>query len=193
MSSISTIHPTDRHADGSADRSIDPSSDHGGSRSAAPRRLQLVPQPTQQLALDLEYEVAPGVPATPAVPRHLHLVGGEPVVATDLPSPVAWTAQLARAIAEVASGERPAGQLTSHVARDPLQRLALRGRAVARHPSRRGSPAPLRTVRGIRVCAVASGVVEASAVLVGAQRAQAIALRLEAAGSRWVATAVELG
>jgi len=161
---------------------------------AARRGMHLVPDAgPRQLALEYEYDVAPGVPAIPTVPRHLHLVSDEPAVAGNLPSPAAWTAQLARAIAEVASGERPPGQLTSHVARDQLMRLATRGRAVARHPSRRGVAAPLRTVRGIRVCPVATGIVEASAVLVGAQRAQAIALRLEAAGSRWVATAVELG
>ena len=208
------------------DRSIDPPegwAGHGGD----PRRLSLIRgegSGARQLCLPLEYEVAPGVPAIPPTPTHLHLVGsshpevladaptdgtstdGAPTdgaatdgAATDgaaaLPPPGLWTMRLARAIAEVAHGERPAGQLTPHVSREQLLRLSRRGQAVLRHPSsaaQRGSTR-LRTVRGVRVCSVAPGVVEASAVLVGGQRAQAIALRLEAVGSNWVATAVELG
>lgn len=165
--------------------------------------LRLIPgEGTGQLTLPLEYEVAPGVPAIPPVPTHLHLVGApEPAVETATEQPSAlppaglWTARLARAIAEVAHGERPASQLTSHVAKDQLLRLSMRGSAVQRHPSnrdRRGSTR-LRQVRGVRICPVAPGIVEASAVLVGGPRAQAIALRLEAVGDQWLATAVELG
>jgi hypothetical protein len=39
---------------------------------------------------------------------------------------------------------------------------------------------------------VAPGIVETSAVLVGADRAQAIAIRLEATNGRWLATAIEM-
>lgn len=176
-------------------------------REAEPHRLSLIRGEgtgAYQLCLPLEYEVAPGVPAIPPTPSHLYLVGDpEPEVLPDpapdgapaLPPPGLWTARLARAIAEVAYGERPPGQLTPHVARDQLLRLSRRGQAVARHPSGRAQrgAAQMRTVRGVRVCRVAPDVVEASAVLIGGQRAQAIALRLEAVGSQWIATAVELG
>lgn len=181
-------------------------------REVEPRHLSLIRGDgpgARQLCLPLEYEVAPGVPAIPPTPTHLHLVGSsEPEVLPEVPSdgtqagaepalppPGLWTMRLARAIAEVAHGERPAGQLTPHVSREQLLRLSRRGQAVARHPSgrtQRGTTR-LRTVRGVRVCPVAPGVVEASAVLVGGQRAQAIALRLEAVGTQWIATAVELG
>ncbi len=218
------------------DRSVDHPeglAGHGGD----PRRLSLIRgegSGARHLCLPLEYEVAPGVPAIPPTPTHLHLVGSSHqevladaptdgtstdgaspdgaanvgaanvgaanvgaanVGAPALPPPGLWTMRLARAIAEVAHGERPAGQLTPHVSREQLLHLSRRGQAVLRHPSsaaQRGSTR-LRSVRGVRVCSVAPGVVEASAVLVGGQRAQAIALRLEAVGSNWVATAVELG
>jgi hypothetical protein len=65
---------------------------------------------------------------------------------------------------------------------------------ISRHPSARAQRgvARLRTVRSVRVCPVAPGIVETSAVLVGADRAQAIAIRLEATNGRWLATAIEM-
>jgi hypothetical protein len=48
-------------------------------------------------------------------------------------------------------------------------------------------------VRAVRVCRVAPGIVETSAVLVGGDRAQAIAIRLEAVDGRWLATVIQLG
>lgn len=158
--------------------------------------LRLVPAgDDEQLSLPYEYEVTPGVPAVPPVPADLHLVGWPGTPADpDLPDPGPWAARLARACAEVAIGARPPGQLTRHVSRDELARLARRGVAVARHPSTRGqrSVSRLRTVRAVRVCTVAPGIVETSAVIVGGERAQAIALRLEAVDGRWLATVVQL-
>ena len=41
-----------------------------------------------QLALPLEWEVAPGIPAVPPAPRHLRLVGSSPdAVAAEPPMP----------------------------------------------------------------------------------------------------------
>jgi hypothetical protein len=162
-----------------------------------PPRLRLLPGlGSEQLALPLEYEVAPGVPAVPPIPPDLRLVGDAvDAIGVDLPDPGPWTARLARACAEVAIGARPPAQLTRHVARDELARLARRGLAVSRHPSSRAQRgvSRLRSVRSVRVCPVAPGIVETSAVLVGGDRAQAIAIRLEAVDGRWLATAVELG
>ena len=159
---------------------------------AGPRRLQAVPR---QLSLPYEYDVAPGVPAVPPVPPDLRTVGSAPEHPTGLPDPVAWSARLARAVAEVASGERPPTQLTKLVARDVLGHLALRGQWVQRHPSARAQRgvARLRAVRAVRACTVAPGIVETSAVLVGGDRAHAIAIRLEAVEGQWLATAVQLG
>jgi len=149
----------------------------------------------RQLSLPYEYEVAPGVPAVPPESPHLRLIGSSEQEANPtLPPAGAWTAKMARAITEVALGERPPQQLAAHLSREQLQLLTLRGRAAARHPSRRGqdSSSRVRTVRAVRVCPVAPGIVETSAVLVGGPRVQAIAMRLEAVDDRWVATAVEM-
>lgn len=171
---------------------------------SADRHLRLVPDPgPRQLSLAYEYEVSPGVPAVPAAGRHLQIV--QPTDTAPAAAPTAhqpnpalppagrWAGQLARAIGEVAAGQRPAAQLTTHVAADQLRPIARLGN-VARHPSSRlrRDAGRLKKVSGVRVCAVAPGVVEASAVLVGEQRAHALAMRLEAKGERWVATAVEL-
>ena len=163
-----------------------------------PVALRLIPgQAAGQLALPLEYEVAPGVPAVPPAPVNLHLIGTDDLAHDDpdLPDPRIWAAKMARAISEVASGERPPGQLTRWVARDELARLVRRGQAIQRHPSARAKRgvSRLRSVRAVRVCPVAPGIVETSAVLVGGDRAQAVAIRLEAVAGRWLATAVVLG
>ena len=106
---------------------------------------------------------------------------------------------MARAVSEVGSGDRPAGQLTRWVERDELARLAARGTAVARHPSVRMRRAQLaseraqRQVRAVRICPIRPGVVETSAVLVGAGRGQAIAMRMEQRADRWLVTALSLG
>jgi len=166
--------------------------------SPARAPLHLIPgQARGQLRLPLEYEVAPGVPAEPPMPTGLHLVGTDDLPPGDpeLPDPRIWAAKMARAISEVASGERPPGQLTRWVARDELARLVRRGQAIQRHPSARAKRgvSRLRSVRAVRVCPVAPGIVETSAVLVGGDRAQAVAIRLEVVAGRWLATAVALG
>lgn len=159
------------------------------------------PNRTDQLPLPLDWEVAPGIPAVPPVPRHLRLVTADPVEvetapqadAEETPS-LAWIARMARAVAEVGCGDRPAGQLTRWVERRQLAHLAARGAAVQRHPSSRGKVTRALThVRSIRVCPVADGVVETSAVLVGGTRARAIAMRFEFVAERWLVTAISLG
>lgn len=155
--------------------------------------LRLVPPPAEQLPLDLEWEVSPGVPAVPPVPAFLRVVGSADAGQPELADPRRWVAQLARAVSEVLIGARPAAQLTRWVARDQLGRLAARAAARQRHPSSRGrTTPPPRTVRAVRLCPVAPGVIEASAVVIGGERAHAVALRLEAVEGRWLATVVDL-
>jgi hypothetical protein len=165
-----------------------PSSD-----AAAVRREAALIAAPRQLPLDLEWEVSPGVPAIPAIPPLLHVVGGGTVVDPRLGDPTPWIARLARAVSEVIAGVRPAGQLTRHVTRPQLARIEARAAARRRHPAGRlrATPPP-REVRGIRVCAVSPGIVEASAVLIGGERSQAIALRLESVDGRWLATVVDI-
>jgi hypothetical protein len=150
---------------------------------------------SQQLSLPYEYDVSPGIAAEPMAPPSLRIVGEADWPPDDLPDPLLWTAKIARAVAEVAIGARPPGQLTRHVERGELARIIRRGQAVSRHPSARmqRGVSRLRAVRAVRACHVAPGIVETSAVLVGGERAQAIAMRLEAVSGRWLATVVQLG
>lgn len=167
-----------------------------GRSTAAP--LALAPE---QLELPFEWEVAPGVPAMPLVPQHLRLVGSDEAAEStaagaDAPK-AAWVARMALAVYEVGSGHRPAGQLTRWVRSEALGRLEARGRAASRHPSTR-VPRPTATtpqrhaIRGIRVCPVAPGVYETSAVIVGS-RGTAVAMRLERVAEQWLVTDLNLG
>lgn len=165
--------------------------------------LRALPGGGQQ-RLPLHWEVAPGVSAVPELPRHLRVVGSsalaEPAVADEpAPPPAGLIARLARAVTEVGTGVRPASQLATWVRRDALALLEARGRAFQRHPSARAAAAraantrSLAQVRAIRICPVAPGAVETSAVLVGTNRSRAVAMRLEAQGDRWQVVAISLG
>lgn len=166
-------------------------------------RVPPVSPDPDQLALPLHWEVAPGIPSVPPTPRHLRLVGSAPEHPAGEPLPKApeavWVARMARAVAEVAAGDRPATQLSRWVERGQLAMLAARGVAFRRHPASahgRNARSAIRAtqhVRAIRICPVAPGVVETSAVLVGDGRGRAIAMRFEVSGSDWLVTAVALG
>jgi hypothetical protein len=121
-------------------------------------------------------------------------LAADPTTTTTLPEPGRWVAQLARAVAEVSCGERPAGQLTRWVTRGEMAKLVARATYVSRHPSARAQRGAthMRAVRAVRICPVAPGILETSAVLVGSDRAQAIAIRLEEVSGRWLATAIEM-
>jgi len=164
-----------------------------------------------QLTLPLVWEVSPGVPSIPALPRHLRLVGqasedadppGQHQAGPEQPAaPLSssWVARMARAIIEVADGDRPASQLARWVDRAPLSMITARGVGYRRHPSvrnRRGALAAVRAtqqVRAVRLCPVTPLAVEASAVLVGGGRGRAVALRFEARGEHWIVAAVAFG
>lgn len=174
--------------------------------------LAIVLAEGDQLVLPLVWEIAPGIEAVPPAPRHLRLVGSGPETTTRtadfgpavltggsaVPPPM-WVARMARAIAEVASGDRPPQQLTKWVEKRQLAMLAARGKAAQRHPSAihgrdaRAATRSLQQVRAIRVCPVAPGVAETSAVLVGAGRGRAVAMRFEALNEIWQVTAIAIG
>lgn len=170
--------------------------------------IELFPAPIPivdgQLALPLMWEVSPGIAAIPETPTHLRLVTSEDLPARsdqahepDSPAP-AWVARMARAVSEVGAGSRPPAQLTRWVDRHELSRLAARGVCAARHPSSSANravnaPQATRQVRSVRICPIRPGVAETSAVLVGPNRAQAVAMRFEHRADRWVVTALSLG
>lgn len=171
--------------------------------SPAPRpRLRVVPggsprlRSADQLSLPLSWSTAPGLPARPPAPGDLRILPETPatIVSPDLPHAADWAARMARAVFEVSLGERPAAQLSRWVDRLVLERIGQRGSAMARHPSMRihHGVSRLRKVRSVRVCSVAAGVVEASAVIVGTDRAHAVALRMEVTDGRWLITAIDM-
>lgn len=174
--------------------------------SAPPPRLRIVRGGAErrgaadQLSLPLAWSAAPGLPARPPAAGDLRVLdttpspAPEPAPEPDLPRAADWAARMARAIYEVSSGERPAAQLSRWVERHLLDRIGQRGSAMARHPSMRihHGVSRLRKVRSVRVCTVAPGVVEASAVIVGMERSHAMALRMEITDGRWLITAIEM-
>lgn len=155
---------------------------------------------TAQPLLPLEWTLPSGLPAVPPPTRHLRLVtpaaaptGHDQGDRPRLPAPGPWVARLAPAILEVVAGERPPGQLMRWVSRDNYATLVRRHAAALRHPAGKDRPPQCRRVRSVRICAVSAEAVEACAVVQGAVRARAVALRLEAVRGRWLATAVEIG
>jgi hypothetical protein len=135
-----------------------------------------MPSAGEPPALPLGF-VTPQRPAPPAQPL-------------DLPPVAEFGAALARALAEVLSGARPAPQVIRFVTPAVYSDLAHRAFVGARRQRR-----PRRAVvRRVRVSMLRDGVAELSVVL-GADggRVTALALRLEAVDGRWVITAFSAG
>jgi hypothetical protein len=159
------------------------------------------PARSTQQQLPLEWHLPGGIPATPPLARHLRVVGSPtPPPTGHIPDPAAWVARIAPAILEVIAAERPATQLARWAARDVFTTLARRHAAAARHPAGRDRRPPCRRIRSVRLCPIAPGIIEASAVITGVERTRAIALRLElihrpqrAEDPRWLITACEIG
>lgn len=165
-------------------------------------REHSVSERAEQIPLALQWQIAPGLPAvrplpsspaTKGLPSHIDVVNNEGHNIS-LPHPVTWASHMARMVFEVGCGERPAAQLNKWVSRSTLNTLALRGRSYARHPATRAQKglSRLRRVSGVRAMQVSPGVIEASAVLIGTARSHAVAMRMEARGTQWVLTAVEM-
>jgi hypothetical protein len=169
-------------------------SDGRNAPMSAPNMLPVI---ETNVALPLEWQVHPGVPSQPAVPRTLSLVPdsepvGEPTL--QIPLPLASVAQLARAIAEVGYGVRPANQLHRWVVPEQLKVLQARGSAIRRHPSSQGmkDARSWHQVRAIRIMPVTPVAAETSAVLIGSRRACAVAMRMELVTKHWIVTAARL-
>jgi hypothetical protein len=138
----------------------------------------------------------PALPAggtyTSVVPYQVHgalaLKPSPPCLAERLTPDATRTAVIvARALLEVLSGWRPAGQLsrwTTYALQQDLERRA----------PRRPNGARLQ-LRGIRVSEPATGIAEVCALAddPGQQRIRVIALRLEARQGGWIVTRLEAG
>jgi hypothetical protein len=101
-----------------------------------------------------------------------------------------WSARLAQAIVEVLVGVRPAAQLSQFTTLDVLHQLE---RWTGRLTSRNGEPTQRPCVTSVHVGEPRRGVAEACATVDTGRRRRAFAMRLEARGSRWQCTALELG
>lgn len=131
------------------------------------------PTSTQgELGLEWLGRSSPVVPQTPLppLPDDLHR----------------WVARVCSAVVEVAAGDRPAGQLYRVIRPGPLERLQRRSRVA---PSHNG---PVRGVSSLRLARQRPGVVEATAVVQGSVRFQAVALQLRERSGTWQVTAVEI-
>ncbi len=95
-----------------------------------------------------------------------------------------------QAAMEVLAGIRPVHQLARRLDPRCLASLQHRAALIRREITRTGNPALARlhrnsTVRSVRLCEVADGIYEASAVVVDDVRARAVAVRLERSKQVW--------
>ncbi|MHC6592493.1 Rv3235 family protein [Arthrobacter sp. C152] len=111
---------------------------------------------------------------------------------------LAITRGTVQAAMEVLAGIRPVHQLARRL--DPRCLAALQHRAalIRREMTRTGNPALARLhrnsiVRSVRVCEVADGIYEASAVVVDDVRARAVAVRLERSKHIWRVVELVIG
>jgi hypothetical protein len=101
-----------------------------------------------------------------------------------------WSNRLTQAIVEVFVGVRPAAQLSQFTTLDVLHQLE---RWMGRLNNRNGAPTPRPRVESVHVCEPRRGIAEVCATVDTGPRRRAFAIRLEARGSRWLCTALELG
>jgi hypothetical protein len=99
---------------------------------------------------------------------------------------------------EVLAGIRPVHQLARRLDPRCLATLQHRASLIRRELARSSSPALARLhknsiVRSVRVCEVAPGIYEASAVVVDDVRARAVAVRLERSKEVWRITELVIG
>jgi Family of unknown function (DUF6459) len=149
------------------------------------------------LALEVEPHTDPPAAPPPTVPP-VAAFDVVPVATTTRAQLEAWARRYGQAVAEIATGDRPAAQVvrwsTPRVYDDLVRRAVLITRAA-------GQPAPgsgrhRRTlarpqVRGVRISFVAGHIVEASFHVRYGDRSRAIAARFEVLDERWQCSALE--
>lgn len=115
--------------------------------------------------------------------------GPQATTRADLPEPGRWTTQLLAILLECAHGARSPKQLRRWMTPECQQLVAQRHVTALR---RGGALHPAR-IRRVRVCEPTDGVAEISAVVLLDGRPRAIALRLNGADGRWLATELIIG
>ncbi|MGN6599007.1 MAG: Rv3235 family protein [Actinomycetes bacterium] len=116
-----------------------------------------------------------------------------PTGSAQLPDPREWSGKLVQGLLEVLGGDRPVAQLSRWLGHEVYVELQRRVRASARSCPPHLRRARRGAVRSLPLCHPADGVVEVAAMVAGAGRAAAVAMRLEGRDGRWLCTALELG
>ena len=111
---------------------------------------------------------------------------------------IAITRSTVQAAMEVLAGIRPVHQLARRLDPRCLAMLQHRAALIRRELARSSSPSLARlhknsVVRSVRLCEVAPGIYEASAVVVDDVRARAVAVRLEQSKEVWRVTELVVG
>jgi len=111
---------------------------------------------------------------------------------------IAITRSTVQAAMEVLAGIRPVHQLARRLDPRCLAMLQHRAALIRRELARSSSPSLARlhknsVVRSVRLCEVAPGIYEASAVVVDDVRARAVAVRLEQSKEVWRITELVVG
>ena len=111
---------------------------------------------------------------------------------------IAITRTTVQAAMEVLAGIRPVHQLARRLDPRCLATLQHRAALIRRELTRSSSPSLARlhknsVVRSVRLCEVAPGIYEASAVVVDDVRARAVAVRLEQSKEVWRVTELVVG
>jgi hypothetical protein len=132
------------------------------------------------------------VPAQPMAPARRHVVGSRWTVRPrpDLPEATEWSAALAMSVMQALLLQRAVTPLSRWLEEDVLIAIGIHQRRRRSAPPRSAVPI---TVHSIRVQHPAPDVAEVAAHLIVGRRPTAMAFRLEALGSRWLCTALELG
>lgn len=135
------------------------------------------------------------IPLSTAVrPTDPEFFAPQRTVTADLPDPEPLLRNLSLGVLEVLAGARDAEQLARWMTEDAYRKLVVRSNLAARARSARGVAAsrPAYTLLSVRHSSPADSVVEAVAVVAGAARTRAIAIRLEGMDRRWRATSLAL-
>lgn len=150
-----------------------------------PSGITAVPQPRLRLVrpIDSDAEEASAPEATPDESDIEDFIGRRPTPTSLLPDPAKWVARLTQAIIEVRAGLRPHHQLSRWTSHSVLTDLRLQTATESRRPAR-------MQVTSVHIGQPLDGVVEACAVVAGAARSLAVALRLEGWDGRWICTSV---
>ncbi len=160
-----------------------------GSPIATLRLLASAATPPAHLLEDAEQLTLPFEWAW-TIPRKVERVAQIPV---ERPDPKLWGGRIVQAAFEIMLGRRPAGQLARHIDAPTASVLALHSSRydLARRRSRTLQQARPR-VTSVHLFQPHDDAAEVTAVVHDGERFRAVAMRLNARGTQWVATAFEM-